>query len=74
MISEAGPMVRLGAMSVAVGFGDVVKVVSVGHEHFDNWTGGVSDGVGVDGLMNLGSRRKKTSAGSVGKVVGKGSG
>ncbi|KAK3685617.1 sterol-sensing domain of SREBP cleavage-activation-domain-containing protein [Podospora appendiculata] len=35
MISEPGPMVRLGTTSVAVGFGDVIKVVSVGHEYFD---------------------------------------
>ncbi|KAL2151822.1 hypothetical protein VTH82DRAFT_5006 [Thermothelomyces myriococcoides] len=34
MISELGPMTRLGTMSVAVGFGDVIKVLSVGHEHF----------------------------------------
>ncbi|KAL2023936.1 hypothetical protein VTK56DRAFT_713 [Thermocarpiscus australiensis] len=58
LISELGPMVRLGTMSVAVGFGNVVKVVSVGHERFD----GVSDGLDACRLLNLGNRRKKHSA------------
>lgn len=35
MISELGPLVKLGTSSVAVGFGNVIKIISVGHEHFD---------------------------------------
>ncbi|KAK4192895.1 putative sterol regulatory element-binding protein [Podospora australis] len=57
LISEVGPMVKLGAMSVAVGFGNVVKVISAGHEYFDQ----VSDGLGAESLLNLGSRRKKAN-------------
>ena len=56
MIAEVGPMVRLGTGSVAVGFGDVVKVVSVGHEFFDDAGLGAAVGLEV-----VGSRRKKGS-------------
>ncbi|KAH6845442.1 sterol-sensing domain of SREBP cleavage-activation-domain-containing protein [Chaetomium sp. MPI-CAGE-AT-0009] len=80
MISELGPMTRLGTTSVAVGLGDVVKVVSAGHEYFDEGRGGTLGGMGLgpggEGLplqqvMGVGSRRKKGSAGS---SVGKGAG
>jgi hypothetical protein len=79
MISQLGPMTRLGTMSVAVGMGDVIKVVSVGHEYFDQYRGprgsgggGGSLGTGIrDGLvggvpipMGVGSRRKKVSGAS----------
>ncbi|KAK4153121.1 sterol regulatory element-binding protein cleavage-activating protein [Chaetomidium leptoderma] len=64
MISELGPMTRLGTTSVAVGLGDVVKVVSVGRD------GGLGSGLGmgVEGLplqqvMGVGSRRKKGGRG-----------
>ncbi|KAK0670498.1 putative sterol regulatory element-binding protein [Cercophora samala] len=58
MISEVGPMVKCGNMSVAVALGNVVKVVSVGHEHFDV----MADGFGMGGgepKLNLASRRRK---------------
>lgn len=60
MISELGPMTRLGSLSLAVGFGDVVKVISVGNEYFDHEPPGL--GLHTDSLISLGSRRKKTSA------------
>jgi len=67
MVSELGPIVRLSGVSVAVGFGNVIKIVSVGHEHFDAATGvGVGDptaeGLVPPGLAGLGRgpvRRKK---------------
>ncbi|KAK4250235.1 sterol-sensing domain of SREBP cleavage-activation-domain-containing protein [Corynascus novoguineensis] len=79
MFSELGPMTRLGTMSVAVGLGDVVKVVSVGHEHFDRPRGGsfsmgMMAGLSDEGLQQVleaGSRRKK--GGSLGGL-GKGDG
>jgi len=81
MISELGPMTRLGTMSVAVGFGDVVKVVSVGHEYFDdagrNGPLGMGLGLGLEGLQlqQVPSRRKKGSgqAGRGGGGTAKGS-
>ncbi|KAJ4425207.1 hypothetical protein N0V82_000016 [Gnomoniopsis sp. IMI 355080] len=36
IISELGPMVRVGHGSVAVGFGNIIKVITVGHEWYDN--------------------------------------
>ncbi|KAK1828272.1 sterol regulatory element-binding protein cleavage-activating protein, partial [Podospora conica] len=36
MIAALGPMVRLGTMSVAVGYGNAIKIVSAGHEYFDD--------------------------------------
>ncbi|SPQ21881.1 70806bb7-438a-4195-86d0-7be6871a63e2 [Thermothielavioides terrestris] len=35
LIADLGPLVRVGSVSVAVGFGAAVKVVSVGHAYFD---------------------------------------
>ncbi|KAK1754810.1 sterol-sensing domain of SREBP cleavage-activation-domain-containing protein [Echria macrotheca] len=56
MISKLGPMVKLGAMSVAVGFGNVIKLISVGHEHFDGH--GRLDAA-VD-MRNMMVRRRRT--------------
>ena len=57
MISELGPLVKLGTSSVAVGFGNVVKIITVGHEHFDQ----PKDRLTRDNLRNLSasSRRKR---------------
>lgn len=35
-INELGPMVKVGQGSVAVGFGNIIKVLTVGHEWYDN--------------------------------------
>jgi hypothetical protein len=57
MISGLGPMAKLGTMSVAIGFGNVVKVISVGHEHFDK----AQDRLGTSADMrNMMARRRKT--------------
>ncbi|KAL1869688.1 hypothetical protein VTK73DRAFT_3062 [Phialemonium thermophilum] len=58
MVTAVGPMVRVGTGTVAVGMGDIVKVISVGHEHFD----GPADRLTVENLMNLASRRRKALA------------
>ncbi|KAL1842698.1 hypothetical protein VTJ49DRAFT_4477 [Mycothermus thermophilus] len=76
LISEPGPITRLGAMSVAVGMGDVIKVVSVGLEYFFDHRDGPGGGVGVvepggagsGGNVSLqalgvGSRRKRPGVG-----------
>ncbi|KAK3325671.1 sterol-sensing domain of SREBP cleavage-activation-domain-containing protein [Apodospora peruviana] len=62
MISELGPLVRFGSASVAVGFGNVVKIVSVGHEHFDR----PGDRLTSENLRNLtaAARRKKMAGGA----------
>ena len=65
MISDLGPMTRLGTMSVAVGLGDVVKVVSAGHEYFDQGRAGSlvsGERLQVQQVMGVGGRRKKGSA------------
>lgn len=43
LVSSAGPICRLGARSVAVGFGNGIKVVALGHERFEE------EGIGVEG-------------------------
>ncbi|GAB1314141.1 Sterol regulatory element-binding protein cleavage-activating protein [Madurella fahalii] len=64
IISEVGPIVRLSALSVAVGFGNVVKIISVGHEYFDQARDEMGQ-LAVEGMLNLtGNRRKKVSAAS----------
>lgn len=56
MFSKPGPMVKLGTMSVAVAFGNVIKVLSVGHEYFDK----NREQVGVGGDMrSITMRRRK---------------
>ncbi|KAF3770711.1 hypothetical protein M406DRAFT_344300 [Cryphonectria parasitica EP155] len=57
MISELGPMVKIGHGSVAVGFGNVVKVITVGHEWFDS-TG--DEGLQAENIMT--SRRRRPPA------------
>ncbi|KAL2266368.1 hypothetical protein VTJ83DRAFT_5720 [Remersonia thermophila] len=74
LISEPGPITRLGAMSAAVGMGDMIKVVSVGIEYFfDQRDGAGGGGVGVVGsgggsnvalqALGVGSRRKRPGGG-----------
>ena len=59
MISQLGPMVKLGVMSVAVGVGNIIKLVSVGHEYFDK----DRDRLGpVGDMRNLMVRRRKALA------------
>jgi hypothetical protein len=59
IISSLGPIVRVGGSSVAVGFGDTIKIITVGHERFDNPT----DRFGED-LINLTARRRKITNGA----------
>jgi hypothetical protein len=59
IISSLGPMVKVGGSSAAVGFGDTIKIISVGHERFDN----PPDRFGED-LINLTNRRRKITTGT----------
>lgn len=55
MVSELGPMIRVGQRSVAFSFGNVVKLMTVGgHERFD-----VGAGDNDREHLNVGSRRRK---------------
>lgn len=55
IVSELGPMVRVGQKTVAFSFGNVVKVVTVGgHERFED---GTEDQARE--YMKTGSRRRK---------------
>lgn len=55
IISELGPMVRVGHGSVAVGFGNIIKVITVGHEWYDNME---EEGLRPDTTL-MASRRRK---------------
>lgn len=64
MIATLGPMARLGTMSVAVGYGDAIKIVSAGHEYFDDVArdqrlGLGGGGVGGGSVRGLAARRRK---------------
>lgn len=59
IISSLGPIVNVGRSSAAVGFGDTVKVITVGHERFDT----PPDRFGDD-LINLTNRRRKVATGA----------
>lgn len=58
IISELGPMAKLGYGSVAVGFGNMVKVITVGHEWFD---AAEDEALTSDNLMMSRRRRPPTS-------------
>ncbi|KAG7120297.1 Sterol regulatory element-binding protein cleavage-activating like [Verticillium longisporum] len=60
MISELGPMAKVGTASVVVGFGTILKLVTVGHEHFED---GHFAAKGQE-LLNIGSRRRKPGPGT----------
>jgi hypothetical protein len=55
MVSQLGPIVKVGAGSAAIGFGDMIKVITVGHERFSS----SADRLGPGDLMNLSNRRRK---------------
>lgn len=55
LITELGPLVKVGTASVAVGFGNMIKLISVGHEHFEN----LADAASGESMMNIGSRRRR---------------
>jgi hypothetical protein len=53
IISALGPMIKVGYSSAAVGFGNVIKIITVGHERFGN----VEDESTED--INLTNRRRR---------------
>ncbi|KFA75440.1 hypothetical protein S40288_01145 [Stachybotrys chartarum IBT 40288] len=59
IISELGPRARIGQMSLAVGFGDVIKIVTVGQERYKD----DSHHTGQEPLLNIGSRRRRPGGG-----------
>ncbi|KAF2632249.1 hypothetical protein BU25DRAFT_384031 [Macroventuria anomochaeta] len=64
LVVAPGPIVRLGKRSVAVGFGNTVKIITLGKELFDGMT--VQDG-GLD--IGLGSYRARPKRGSDRKAL-----
>lgn len=59
LILDLGPKVRVGLMSVAFAFGNVIKLVTVGGpERFD----AAADGSAHGGLRNVASRRRKAGS------------
>ncbi|ROT43150.1 hypothetical protein SODALDRAFT_32012 [Sodiomyces alkalinus F11] len=55
MVSGLGPMVQAGTSSVVVGFGNILKLITVGHERFEL---GRTSARGEE-VLNLGSRRRR---------------
>jgi hypothetical protein len=60
MITRLGPMVPVGTSSVAVGFGNVIKLITVGHERFRDDKDPNDSG---EAMLNLGSRRRNRPGG-----------
>lgn len=69
LISQLGPAVKVGTSSMAIGFGNDVKVITIGHEQFGN----LADVLEVDNMLNLGSRRRKATANSRSRAHSRGS-
>lgn len=53
IISTLGPLIKVGYSSAAVGFGNVIKIITVGHERFDNVDNEVTEDI------NLTNRRRR---------------
>ncbi|KAF2266945.1 hypothetical protein CC78DRAFT_112485 [Lojkania enalia] len=60
-VASAGPITRLGKRSVAVGFGNVVKVVTLGKESFGGLIGG--DGQAFDPTLGTHKSRLRRTGG-----------
>lgn len=61
LISSLGPRARVGLMSVAFAFGNVLKLVTVGGpERYDQEI----EGMNHDDLMNISSRKRRMGAGA----------
>ncbi len=56
LVSSCGPMIRVGQRSIAVGMGNVVKIITVGHDRFN--IGENSD----DMAQAMSGRRRKLAA------------
>lgn len=56
-VTACGPMTRVGRRSVALGFGNVIKVITVGHE----WWDGTED-VAEDFAVKMGREKKRKHA------------
>ncbi|KAB5575950.1 sterol-sensing domain of SREBP cleavage-activation-domain-containing protein [Coniochaeta sp. 2T2.1] len=70
IVSHLGPIVKVGGSSAAVGFGDTIKVVTVGHERFEN----PMDSFFGEDLINLTNRRRKIAGGQSRRGVSGGGG
>jgi len=66
-VASPGPMMRLGKRSVAVGFGNTVKVLTLGKECFDSLAG-IENGNDVSSDLGLGSYKYRTRKGNGRKV------
>lgn len=55
-VDELGPIAKVGTQSIVVALGNVVKVITVGHERFE-------DTEGAKGLVVPGSNRRKRGGG-----------
>lgn len=60
LVGGLGPVEKVGKRSLAVGLGNVVKIIMVGNERFDSMDSGSDDGAFV-GMKT--SRRKRSNAG-----------
>jgi hypothetical protein len=59
LVDSPGPMVKLGKRSVAVAFGNVIKVITVGGDHFEEE---LEDWHGLNVIGNTTRRRKLMTA------------
>jgi hypothetical protein len=60
LVGSLGPIVKIGKRSIAVGLGNVVKVIMIGSERFDGQEESDHDTAFV-GMKAVGVRRKKLS-------------
>jgi len=54
LVSNCGPITKIGQRSVGVGFGNVVKVITVGHERYDS-----AEELSGDATLAVAGRRRK---------------
>ncbi|TPX17274.1 uncharacterized protein E0L32_012241 [Thyridium curvatum] len=62
IISDLGPMISVGSSTVALGLGNIIKLISIGHSRF----GTSAKMMDSDSSMSLGSRRRRNRVASRG--------
>jgi hypothetical protein len=63
LISQMGPLARVGRNSIAVGFGNTIHVVTAGQERGPSHFADFGDSGEDDGFLQLGNRRRRPGVG-----------
>jgi hypothetical protein len=58
MVTQLGPLVKVGTASLAIGFGNIIKLITIGHERYN----AKSDMTDNEQALKFGTRRRRAVA------------